>query len=361
MKKNLIFALSLFGVLMGFAAAYYFGIERHAQPPVFKPAVSPYEKAIFANGIVESSQNSGVNINMYPEVAATIQKIAVREGQLVKAGDLLIGLDDSVQAATAHSLHMQALAAQAVLRGLKAQPRPENLEIAKAQWIQAQANLKALTDPYQKRLASHQANPDSISADVLDSAKNAMVQAETALQVAKRQLDLVAAGAWSYDLDTQSKQTAQAEQADLAAQALLSKYTLRAPVDGVVLAINANVGSYVSSQGTLNPYTQSNDPLLVMMPVGNTLSVRCYVDEILISKLPDPQHIQAQMSVRGSNQKINLTFDRVQPLVIPKIQLANQRQEKVDLRVLPVIFTFDKQQAKGVYPGQLVDVYIGQP
>jgi HlyD family secretion protein len=361
MKKNLVFGLSLLGVLMGFAAAYYFGIERHAQPPLFKPAVSPYDKAIFANGIVESSQNGGVNINIYPEVAAAIKSIHVREGQSVKAGDSLIHLDDSIQAATVQSLRLQAEAAQAVLLGLKAQPRPENLEIAKAQWVQAQANLKTLSDAYQKRQASHQADPQSISADVLDGAKNAVSQAEAALQVAKRQLDLVAAGAWSYDLNTQSKQAAQAEQAYQAAKALLEKYMLRAPVDGVVLAVNANVGSYVSSQGTLNPYTQSNDPLLVMTPDSNTLSVRCYIDEILISKLPDPHHIQAQMSVRGSNQKINLTFDRVQPMVIPKIQLANQRQEKVDLRVLPVIFRFDKQQAAGVYPGQLVDVYIGQP
>jgi len=45
--------------------------------------------------------------------------------------------------------------------------------------------------------------------------------------------------------------------------------------------------------------------------------------------------------------------------VSPKIELSNQRQEKVDLRVLPVIFRFEKKDAP-VYPGQLVDVYIGQ-
>ena len=42
-----------------------------------------------------------------------------------------------------------------------------------------------------------------------------------------------------------------------------------------------------------------------------------------------------------------------------KIELSNQRQERVDLRVLPVIFRFEKKDAP-VYPGQLVDVYIGQ-
>jgi HlyD family secretion protein len=65
------------------------------------------------------------------------------------------------------------------------------------------------------------------------------------------------------------------------------------------------------------------------------------------------------MSIKGSDIKIPLEFVRVQPYVSPKIELSNQRQEQVDLRVLPVIFRFKKNDAP-VYPGQLVDVYIGQ-
>ncbi len=50
---------------------------------------------------------------------------------------------------------------------------------------------------------------------------------------------------------------------------------------------------------------------------------------------------------------------RVQPYVSPKIELSDERQEQVDLRVLPVIFRFRKQDTP-IYPGQEVDVYIGQ-
>ena len=66
------------------------------------------------------------------------------------------------------------------------------------------------------------------------------------------------------------------------------------------------------------------------------------------------------MSVRGTDVKVPLEFVRVQPYVSPKIQLSNQRQEKVDLRVLPVIFRFQKKGLTTVYPGQLVDVFVGQ-
>jgi HlyD family secretion protein len=90
------------------------------------------------------------------------------------------------------------------------------------------------------------------------------------------------------------------------------------------------------------------------------LSVRCFIDEILVSRLPAPGKIRAEMSIRGTDLKIPLEFVRVQPYVSPKLELSNQRQEKVDLRVLPVIFRFQKKDLGVVYPGQQVDVYIGQ-
>ena len=66
------------------------------------------------------------------------------------------------------------------------------------------------------------------------------------------------------------------------------------------------------------------------------------------------------MSVRGSNTKIALEYVRVQPFVSPKIELSDQRTERVDVRVLPVIFRVAKAQNLNLYPGQLVDVYIGE-
>ena len=87
--------------------------------------------------------------------------------------------------------------------------------------------------------------------------------------------------------------------------------------------------------------------------------MRTYVDEILIQRLPSADKIQARLFVRGTNVSVPLEFVRVQPYVSPKIQLSNERQERVDLRVLPVIFRFVPPSDVNVYPGELVDVYIG--
>ena len=127
-----------------------------------------------------------------------------------------------------------------------------------------------------------------------------------------------------------------------------------------MLAISPTVGSYVSAQGAYDSYTQSNVPVVVVGSSEAELNVRAYVDEILVPRLPTSGKIKAQMSVRGSNAKFDLEYVRTQPIVSPKIELSNQRQERVDVRVLPVIFKLTPVHGAKLYPGQLVDVYIGE-
>ena len=291
--NKIIFTIAGIGILAGFVAAYIFGMERKAQPPVFKPVSNPYESAIYANGMIESEQPNGANINIFPQVSGPITQVLVQEGQQVKVGTPLFTIDDSVQRA--------------------------NTELA-------EANLKAARDQYDKRRAAYDIDPKSISKDVLDTAEDAVIQAVAALK---------------------------------AANALLQYYSVKAPVDGVVLAVNAAVGGYVSSQGNYDTYTELFAPLVVMSGPQDYMDVRYYVDEILVSRLPSKWHIQAQMQITGTDIKVPLEFVRVQPYISPKIELSNEKQEQVDLRVLPVIFRFEKKDAP-VYPGQMVDVFIGQ-
>jgi HlyD family secretion protein len=351
--------MAIAGVLAGLLAAYLFGRERHAQPPVFAPVASPYPTAIYANGIVESDQGSGINVNTYPEISGPVTKVLVHEGQLISAGTVLVTIDSSVQQATTEQAKAQADAALAVLNELKAQPRHEVLEIAKSQVVLAESNLKVARDQYDKRRASYDADPHSISKDVLDTAANAVAQAEAATGVARDQYELTRVGTWSYDIATQQKQYEALKKAYDSARALLAKYEVTTQSEGIVLAVNATAGSYVSPQGSFNTYTQAQEPLVVLGARQDYLAVRCFIDEILVSRLPTSGHIRAQMSLRGTDIKVPLEFVRIQPYVTPKIELSNQRQERVDLRVLPVIFRFRKQDAV-VYPGQLVDVFIGQ-
>jgi HlyD family secretion protein len=346
MRNKLIFLLSAVGVALAVVSAVIFGERPNAQPPTFNPAANPYAKGIYAVGIVESAQEQGVNVNLYPEITGPVTRVLVKEGDRVKQGDALINIDDSIQRATAE-------AALALLRELKAQPRPETLAVAAAQVENARAQLKNVADTHAKLEVAFSLDPDSVSRDVLDTARNTEKMAATNLEMIEKQYVLTKAGAWSYDIETQEKQAA-------AAVALLDKYTLRAPADGVVLAINAEIGSTVTTLGAYDPYTEGNKPLLILGGAGENLQVRAFIDEILVHSMADPAKLAGQMFIRGTDVKIPLTFVRVQPYVSPKIELSDERQERVDVRVLPVIFRFDKPAGLNLYRGQLVDVYVGE-
>ena len=358
--RKLIFALSVVGLFGGCIVAYLSSITRPALPPAFNPPANPYPNGIYAEGIVESDQPSGEDINVYPEVPGTVKQILVAEGQEVNKGTILLLIDDSIQRATTEQSRSQAQAAFTLLDELKAEPRKETLDVAEAQVVSAQAALKTAQDELDKQQAAYDLDPKSISKDALDSAANAAAMAKTNLEVARKQRDLTKAGAWIYDINNQERQYNALYKSYLSASALLSKYTLRAPKDGIVLAINPTVGSYVSGQGAYDTYTQGMDPVLVLGSPHAHLNVRCYVDEILVPRLPSPAKMKAQMSIRGSNVRVSLDYVRVQPLVSPKIELSDQRQERVDVRVLPIIFKVEKPQDANLYPGELVDVYIGE-
>ena len=358
--RKLIFLMSLIGLLGGCVVAYVSGITQPALAPAFSPPTNPYANGIYAEGMVESAQASGENISMYPEVAGTVKQILVAEGQEVRKDAPLLLIDDSIQRATSEQQKSAAKAAHATLEELKAEPRKENLDITEAQVVSAQAALKTADDELNKQQAAYEIDPRSISKDALDNAINAQTVAQANLEVARRQRDLTKAGAWVFDIRNQESQYVALEKSYLASSALLSKYTLRAPTDGVVLSIGTIVGNYVSPQGAYESYTQGMNPVLVLVTPQRTLQVRCYVDEILVPRLPLLSKIKAQMFIRGSNTKLSIEFVRVQPLVSPKIELSDQRQERVDVRVLPIIFKVEKPKDVNLYPGELVDVYIGE-
>jgi len=308
MRNKLLIGIAILGTLLAIGSAYISGIPAKPQPPAFKPASNPYAKGIYANGIVETAQTSGENINVYPEVSGTVIKILVTEGQHVHAGTPLLMLEDSVQRSTTAS--------------------------AKAQIDVAKATYKNLHDQFSKLKASWKLDPRSVSKDALDTSENAVKGAKANLELTQKQYQ--------------------------ASSALLAKYVIKTLSDGTVLSIHTAVGSYISSQGVYDTYTQVFQPVMIMGNMQGDLAVRCYIDEILINRIPDPSEIRARMTIHGTDINIPLKFVRIQPNVSPKIELSSQRTERVDVRVLPVIFSFEKQKGVAIYPGQLVDVYIGE-
>ena len=102
------------------------------------------------------------------------------------------------------------------------------------------------------------------------------------------------------------------------------------------------------------------DPPLMM--VGNTdvLNVRVDIDENDAWRLESSRDAIAY--VRG-NRDIStpLKFVRIEPYVVPKKSLTGDSSERVDTRVLQVLYSFDPRLLRNIYVGQQMDVFIDAP
>jgi len=84
--------------------------------------------------------------------------------------------------------------------------------------------------------------------------------------------------------------------------------------------------------------------------------VRIDIDEADLSRLATP--LEATVSPRGaSSNRAQAKLVRIEPLVTPKRSLTNAVNERVDTRVLQVVYVLPAS-AKGFFPGQQVDAFI---
>jgi multidrug efflux pump subunit AcrA (membrane-fusion protein) len=128
----------------------------------------------------------------------------------------------------------------------------------------------------------------------------------------------------------------------------IARLTVRAPVEGDILQINIRPGEYA-------PSGQSSQPLILL---GNLdkLHVRVDIDENDAWRFRP--EAQAFASIRGNPQlKTDLAFEYVEAYVVPKRSLTGESTERVDTRVMQVVYSF-KRGRLPIYPGQLMDVYI---
>lgn len=106
--------------------------------------------------------------------------------------------------------------------------------------------------------------------------------------------------------------------------------TILSPIDGSVLQVKIRVGEYV-------PAALLSTPLMTL-GVTNPLHIRVDIDE---SEIPRFQsRAKAFASVRGRPEvKVALDFVRIEPYVFPKKTLHGGVSERIDPRVLQIIYS----------------------
>jgi HlyD family secretion protein len=95
---------------------------------------------------------------------------------------------------------------------------------------------------------------------------------------------------------------------------------------------------------------------LILLGGVEPMNVRVNVDENDAWRVREKANAIGYL--RGNNQiKALLSFVRFEPYVVPKTSLTGDSTERVDTRVLQVIYSFEHGNLP-IYVGQQMDVYI---
>jgi HlyD family secretion protein len=265
--------------------------KREITAPAGSIGTSVYKSNVVGAGVSEPKSEI---IALGTDIAGLISKIYVSAGSQVKSGDKLLLIDDSEAKA--------------------------NYQLAQSRYKIAQINSREAEQQFArfKKIKDKRA----VSKDEFESKKFAYELAKEKAIEAKAEMEI--------------------------AQINLKKLTIKAPIDGEILKVNAKLGEYAVAGNSGKP----------LMTIGDLtqMYVRVEIDETESYKVKADQPATASLRGRPDN-KIPLNFVRFEPYIVPKTTITGAGTEKIDTRVLEVLYSFDNSEL-GVLVGQQMDVYI---
>lgn len=304
MFKMLSLLLALGGVLFSIQLVRQQKGLEPAVAPLVEPPSAPYEQSIGARGLVEGVNE---NIRVSPAVAGLVTKVSVRVGDELHEGDVLMEQD-------ARDARAQIAVQEANVHALEAALREAEIALAdrQDQWKRMEQlgeSRVASVDERQRTFFALRAAESRV-----ESQKVNLEAARTLLGRAKVQLELL---------------------------------TVRAPRDSTVLQVNIRAGEYAALNAAEVP---------MLLAQTKELQLRADVDEDNAPRVK--AGCEAVAFVKGRRDvPIPLRFVRIEPYILPKRSLTGDSSERVDTRVLQVIFRFDRPHVP-VYVGQQMDVFL---
>lgn len=308
-SRQILPVLALIGIVV--AAFMIFGglPDRSTAEPDQQPPKATGELAnasrVAGSGLVEPSSEI---IDIGSALSGLITDLRVQPGDRVEKGQPLFLVDD---------------------RAARARLAEANAAIGEARAAIAEAQAAQSTASQQLALYRNLDDPAAVSRAEVIRAEGDAAAAKTRLDLARARLSAAQAQAGS-------------------ARTELGRLTVRAPITGEILAVNIRPGEFVATQvGNSQPFIQMGET--------NPLHVRVDIDENEAARVE--LGADAVVSPRGAAQiQAKAQFVRAEPLVVPKRQLTNSAAERVDVRVLQIIYALPQGDAFRV--GQQVDAFI---
>ncbi|ACX53064.1 efflux transporter, RND family, MFP subunit [Ammonifex degensii KC4] len=301
-----------------------------------------FEDKVLATGKVEPEEE----IDVTSPIAAKLLRLAVREGDRVKAGQLLAELDTGDLEDKVKSAQAALAVAEAELLALR-QARPEDIAQAEAAVREAEESLeeaRAVADTAQKKLERYRflRNQGAVSVAELEAVEAEAARAQAQVRAAEARLESARARLQALKNPDPQKiavQEARVNQARVAleeARCQLAKGKITAPADGVVLQIGPREGDFLQ-------------PGAFILKLGDVNRVR------VVAELSEQDLAGIKAGQRGvvtwsayPGKEWSAVVERLSPMVTRKSEQGAETIFKVYLR----------PEKEGLLPGARVDVSI---
>jgi HlyD family secretion protein len=351
--KVVIPVIAVLLMILAFGRAFYTQIPDKNPPPPVTPSTSPFGNTVAGEGMVEPSTEASGSavITVGTQLPGIVVKIPIHINEEVKAGQLLFELDRRANEAELAVREAALHAAETQLSKLQLQPRPEEVPPAEALVNVAEATVRQQEDLYERD--QKLIKTKTITEQEFVDATQALLGGRGQLAQAKANLALLKAGAWEPDKIIAQAAIKQAQAQVAQQRTQLELMQVRAPVDGTILQINIRAGEYLSVNAAQTP---------VLMGNLNPIHVRVNIDEEDLPRLKLNAPAKAKLRGSLSGQEVDMTFVRLEPYVVPKVSMTGINIERVDTRVIQVIYAIDPEaplvKARKILVGQLLDVFI---
>ncbi len=283
------------------------------------------------------------SVDVSPKVTGRVLQVLVREGDRVKAGDLLIKLDLGETAIAVDAARAGLESAQARFRDLEVGTRPPDIRAAEAQVN----DRRAAVDLAKRELERQQfllSRKVGTQRDV-DRAQTDLERAEAALKVAQNQLVVAKEGSRVYQTRSAKDEVSRAQAQLRQSETLAGESEIRAPGDAIVL-------HRLVEPGQLLP---AGAPGLTLA-FTNRLYVRTFIPETKLGRVRQGQ--QAEVTVDafpGRTFPARITEISMDAEFTPKA--VETREERVNL-VYGAKADLDAGWKEPLVPGQPAEVLV---
>ena len=241
-----------------------------------------------APGVTEPRSKA---IHIVSELPGRIAAVAVRAGDSVRRGQLLVELENDLQQASVDLARARLERAIANLRRLENGDREQEREALRAQLAEADAELELATS--EAEWMEDMLEQDSASQREAARVRNALALARARRKMVQQRWELSNAGARWEDIAEAQAAVREAEAQLDSAKKLLERTAIRSPIDGKVIYRHKEPGEAV--------YAESPSPILTIGDCS-ALHIRVDVDEADIGKVWVSQKTYATVSAFGDQR-----------------------------------------------------------